>query len=919
MRATRLSLCLLVLLAVLGTFVYPAAPALHAQSNTSQKLDAALVTKLTESLPGTPIEVVVAFSDISAASRVQSLASRFFQMQALPMAGAVLTPEQIRSIAEWPEVYSVTFNAPLKYFLKESVAMVKADQVWRTYGQTGGNVTVAVVDSGIDATHPDLLMPSKVIQNVKVIPFELSQENVILTDTSSGHGTHVAGTIGGNGAASSGYYLGVAPDVKLVGLGAGEGIAILSAVQAYDWILQHHAEYNIRVVSNSWGSTGGDINLRNPITIATLEAYKRGILSVFAAGNDGGYDVMNPYSLPPWVLSVAAGKKDGVTLADFSSRGKDGDYFKHPDITAPGVDIVAARLRTVGITATDVFPNPVNPLWTPSYTSMSGTSMATPHVSGAAALLLSNNPQLSPDQVMDALISTARFLPNYALHEAGYGYMDVLAAFEASREMTGNLPAFLAGSQMHTDAEVLGFDPNTTPAFDEYTYTGFSAAAVTGTAPIDIPFNVPEGTLYVDVRLTWTPSQLDAFDMEVLDPQGNLKASSGNSVDSGEAVFFVPNTFGSYTLRIQPFAGVAAEYTAKIKVGYGTPPASGPTTRPPAHDVYLGVAGVYKTYGAAGLVTDAFRSGDTGFIVFNLAAGNGTPMPGQAASLRAIYTDRRGTVVFVDSAIRDRDAGEYQTSFDTGTVGWNAGPITVSFAWQGTGTMRAVNTGFRLNSLSTTLQTNGTQFNAGQSIAFSGTVAQVTTLATGTVQTTPLAGSTVTLTLVDSSGQSLGATQVTSNLQGNYSGAITVPGSARGQVTLVAESAYQDPATVRGTKEWYGSAAATLTFPGNVEPVLSLSATPDANRKASGSFLMAIDATVTDADGAADVTSITLTLVDGKGRLLGRWLKADFSAADGQSWTFARVPRVTGQSPWTLTLTAQDSAGAVVTTSKAIK
>ena len=918
MRATRLSLCFLVLLAALGT-LQPAAPAIQAQVTASQKLDAALVMQLNESLPGTPIEVVVAFSDISAASRVQSLASRFFQMQALPMAGAVLTPEQIRSIAEWPEVYSVTFNAPLKYFLRESVPVVKADQVWRAYGQTGGNVTVAVVDSGIDGTHPDLPMQSKMLQNVKVIPFGLSQENVILTDTSSGHGTHVAGTIGGNGAASSGYYLGVAPDVKLVGLGAGEGIVILSAVQAYDWILQHHAEYNIRIVSNSWGSTGGEINLRNPIAIATLEAYKRGILSVFAAGNDGGYDVMNPYSLAPWVLSVAAGKKDGVTLADFSSRGKDGDYFKHPDITAPGVDIVAARLRTVGITATDVFPNPVNPAWTPSYTSMSGTSMATPHVSGAAALLLSNNPQLSPDQVMDALVSTATFLPNYALHEAGYGYMNVLAAFEASRLMTGNLPAFLAGSQMHTDAEVLGFDPNTTPAFDEYTYTGFSAVAATGTAPIDIPFSVPQGTLYVDARLTWTPSQLDAFDLEVLDPQGNLKVSSGNSVDSGEAVFFVPSTFGSYTFRILPFAGVAAEYTANIKVAYGTPPASGPTSRPPAHDVYLGVAGVYKTYGAAGLVTNAFRSGDTGFIVFNVGAGNGTPLPGQAANLRAVYTDRRGTVVFVDSAIRDRAAGEYQTSFNTGTAGWNAGPITVSFTWNGAGTMRALSTGFTLNSLSTTLQTNGTQFSAGQSIAFSGTVAQVTTLATGTVQTTPLAGSTVTLTLVDSSGQPLGAVQATSNLQGNYSGAITAPGSARGQVTLVAESAYQDPATVLGTKEWYGRAAATLQFPGNIPPVLSLSATPDADRKGSGSFLMAIDATVTDADGSADVTSITLTLVDGKGRLLGRWLKADFSAADGQSWTFARVPRITGQSPWTLTLTAEDSAGQVVTTSKTIK
>ena len=918
MRSVRVMLSMLVLLVAIGT-IRPAVPVLQAQVAANQKLDAALVTELSQVLPGTPIEVVVAFSDISAATRVRDLSARFFQMQALPMAGAILTAEQIPLIAGWPEVYSITLNAPLKYFLHESVPVVKADQVWRNYGQTGGNATVAVVDSGIDGTHPDLPMGSKVVQNVKVIPFELSQENVILTDTSSGHGTHVAGTIAGTGAASSGYYLGVAPDAKLVGLGAGEGIAILSAVQAYDWILAHHAQYNIRVVSNSWGSTGGEINLRNPITMATLAAYKAGILSVFAAGNDGGYDVMNPYSLPPWVLSVAAGKKDGKTLADFSSRGKDGDYFKHPDVTAPGVNIVATRLRTLGITAEDAFPNPVNPLWTPSYASLSGTSMATPHVSGAAALLFSSNPQLSPDQVIDLLMSTATFMPGYALHEAGFGYMDVLAAYEAGRDLTGNLTEFLDGNRRHSDTEVLGFDPNATAPFDEYTFNGLSAVSATGTAPIDLPFNVPQGTLYVDVRLTWTPAEQDAFDVEVLDPQGKVKVTSGNSVDSAEYALFVPSTYGTYTLRIVPFAGVAVQYEATVKVVYGTQPENWPPVKAPAYQVYLGVAGLYKTYGAAGIVTDAFRSGDQGFLVFNVASADGTPMPGHATNLQAIYTDRNGGVAFVDNAISDRDGGEYQSSFDTGTSGWTAGPVTVSFAWKGPGSMRALTTGFTLNKLATTLQTSGTAFNPGATIAFSGDVAQVTTLATGTVQNTPLTGATVMLTLRDSNGNPVSSTQTLTNLQGHYSGAFTASGASRGPMTLVAESHYRDAVAVTGTPDWYGRAAVALMFPGNLAPTVTLAATPDANRKSSASFLMSIDASVSDADGRGDVKTISLVLTDGRGRVLGRWSKADFKAQDDKTWHFNKVPRVNGQSPWTLTITAEDSAGQVVTTSRAVK
>lgn len=916
-RRPRLFFYAAALAIVAASMLWPLRSPVQAQAAPNPKLDPALVAQLGQALPGSPIEVVIVFSDLTAVSRVQALASQFYRMQILPMAGAIVTADQIPIIASWPEVYSVTYNAPLKYFLHESVQTIRADQVWTTYGQVGGNpnVAVAIVDSGIDGTHPDLPFGSKVVQNVKVLPYQVAIENQPLTDTTSGHGTHVAGTIGGNGAASGGYYRGVAPGVRLVGLGAGEATKILTATEAYDWVLQHHAQYGIRVVSNSWGSTGGELNLRDPIAIATLEAYKRGILSVFAAGNDGGYDVMNPYSLAPWVLSVAAGRKDGP-LADFSSRGKDGDYFKHPDLTAPGVNIYATRSKTVGVTATDPFPNPVNPLWTTSYTVLSGTSMATPHVSGAAALLFSANPQLSPDQVIDLLTLTTKPMPGYALHEAGNGYLDALAAYQASRNVTGNLPAFLAGSRQHGEAEVLGLSPN--PPIDEVTFSGFSAVGISDTpSVIDHPFQVPSDATYIDIQLTWMPQTMDAFDLEVIDPQGRVVVSSGNSVGQAEAVLFVPESAGNYLVRLHPFVGAAVDYKVVVRIARAGM-RSNPT---PAYQYYLAVTSVYKTYGALGLGSDYFRGGDSGFIVFTLVTPDGKPAPGLAGSLSAVYTDRTGRVVLSDTAIVDRDGGEYETSFNTGASGWSAapGPIKVSFGWTGTGAIRATPTGFSLNSLATSLRVDTPDPRAGAPLSFSGDVAQRTSVAVGTVQTAPVAGAKVDITLVDRHGTPMTSTSITSDAQGHYSGSLAAPGDAVSWTTLVAEATYNDPTIAAGPSQWYGRASATVRFPGNVPPDVTLQVTPEGTKKSANNFLIAIDATIADDDGRPDVTGASLVLQDARGHVFGRWSLADFTAADDRRWTLHKVTRVSGHSPWTITLTAQDSAGQKATASQTVK
>lgn len=926
----RISFSLVVLIAVIVSGLGIAVPSVQAsgQANTvlDEKIDPALASKLSSVTSLTPLEVVIVFSDISAASRVRSLATRFIQMQTLPMAGAVLTANRIRDLANWPEIYSITLNQQLKYFMQESVPYIKADQVWNHYGETGSNATVAVIDSGIDASHADLPLGSKVVQNVKIVPFGNPLENQLVTDTSSGHGTHVAGTIGGTGAASNGYYKGVAPGAKLVGLGAGEVLFILTATQAYDWVLTHHAEYDIRVISNSWGSTGGGVNVRNPVVVASLEAYNRGILSVFAAGNDGGYDVMNPYSIVPWVISVAAGTKTGQ-LADFSSRGQDGDYFKHPDITAPGVSIYSTRSKTIGITALDPLPNPVNPLWTPYYTLMDGTSMATPHVSGAAALLLSHNSNLSPDQVIDLLTSNATAMPAYQFHEAGYGYLDALSSYEDSLDEAGNLQAFLAGERLHTIEEVHGFNPNDPVSYDETTFTGSvqvgaSEGTVSGVSvgavehTVDLTDN--SGILYVDVNVSWTPQQEDAFDLVVLDPQGDVVVTSGNGIGEGESALFVPRKSGEYTIRLQPFVAATTAYEVNVKTAYGTPPADWPPSGAPQYDYYLGLTDIYKLHGVLGLASRYYRSGDAAFVVFSAISADGLPVLASQSKLQAIYTDRNGNVGFVDNAIVDRDGGEYESNFDTLSADWNLapGPITLTFGWSGGGNAKIPSTVFYYNYLDVALVSAATEYQPGDTVSFSGSVNQADTVAAQDIQHTPVGGAAVTVSLVDSSGTTLTSTEVQSDVLGAFSGSLIAPANTRGTVRLVAESTYADPTVVLGNPEWYGENEVELHFPGNLPPVATLQVTQPTNE--STRFFIHILATASDPDGRSDITAITLSLSDSKGRSLKRWTISDFSQLDDLTLALETSYRVSGKAPWTLTLSVTDSAGQTVTTSKTI-
>jgi serine protease AprX len=402
------------------------------------------------------------------AATIQNTGAGTFSFHNLDSVAVRATSAQLAQVANVSGVTQLYANKQLRLFAPEANAYIGADRVWQQLGLTGKGIGVAILDSGVDATHPDLAFGSKTVQNIKVIVNQadiftttgkpatnaIYVENLANSDTSSGHGTHVAGIAAGNGTASGGYYTGVAPGANVVGIGTGDTLVIFWALAGFDYVIDHQQQYNIKVVNNSWGTDGGSggWDPNDPISRASKKAHDKGITVVFAAGNSGpDPDTMNPYAEAPWVIGVAAGCFPEDTagcaeglLDDFSSRGVPGSSQFHPTLTAPGNHIVSTRAST-GTTLnaldakSDLTVCHIAQSNLAGYTCASGTSMATPHVVGAVALMQeAAGGLLSPDRVKDILITTARPMTKndgtpYQLYEVGAGYMDVFAAVSASR------------------------------------------------------------------------------------------------------------------------------------------------------------------------------------------------------------------------------------------------------------------------------------------------------------------------------------------------------------------------------------------------------------------------------------------------------------------------------------------------------
>jgi serine protease AprX len=370
---------------------------------------------------------------------------------------AEMTAEAAVKLARTESVRWVSLDAPVTSsgepidtteLANAFVKTVGADRVWNegpAYLQ-GQGITVAVVDSGNCTNCVDLRGPNNQTR-VVVATSTLSGPGSGETDL-FGHGSLVEGVIGGTSLGSGGKYMGIAPGVNLVSVRVANnlGQAITSdVINGLQWVLNNKATYNIRVVNLSLNSSVAQSYHTSPLAAAAEILWFNGIVVVASAGNNGTASLYAPAN-DPFVITVGATDDKGTAsltddvVASFSAYGTDETGNVKPDLVAPGKNLIS------------IVPKAKNKIWKDHqsnrigesasneyYMRVSGTSFSAPVVSGAAALLLQDEPNLTPDQVKYRLMATAnKSWPGYTATKAGAGTLDVYAAVKGTTTASAN-------------------------------------------------------------------------------------------------------------------------------------------------------------------------------------------------------------------------------------------------------------------------------------------------------------------------------------------------------------------------------------------------------------------------------------------------------------------------------------------------
>ncbi|MEU4555002.1 S8 family serine peptidase [Micromonospora violae] len=438
-------------------------------------------------------------------------------------------------------VDTVWLDGKAKATLADTTAQIGAPAAWAA-GGTGKGVRVAVLDGGVDAEHPDFA--NQIVASRSFIPGQDASDH-------NGHGTHTASTVAGTGAASGGKERGVAPEADLVvgkvldenGNGSISGI-----VAGMEWAArtEHAKVINMSLGVSAWHTQNDPLSQAvNKLTAET------GALFVVAAGNNGN----DPSTLGAPGTADAALTVGAVDAADhlaiFSSGGpRLNDEGLKPDLTAPGVNVLAARSQ-------------YDPFSTGYYVENSGTSMAAPHVAGAAALLVQKHPTWTPQQIKDALMSTSVRTPDYNAYQAGSGRLDVAAAYDRDQVIaTGSVDAGLVKWAAGTTPQ---------PIKRKITYTNTTAKPVTLEISVDRGA-YPAQTFTAGANRVTVPARGTSTVDVVVDPKGltqgqhsaQVKArSAAGEVHTAVGVSVEPRKY-ELSLRLKDRAGRPANGEVEI-------------------------------------------------------------------------------------------------------------------------------------------------------------------------------------------------------------------------------------------------------------------------------------------------------------------------------------------------------------------
>jgi serine protease AprX len=387
---------------------------------------------------------------------------------------AKVSAGSLEQLAADSNVERISGDLPVKAHLDVAFRAIQANRAasvagWWGGGLTGKGVGIALVDTGVQL-HQDLKRPygAKQAVEVEIVGHETGLQDYF------GHGTHVAGVLNGNGSASSDSlsfrsFRGLAPDAQLISVralspdGTGRTSDIIKGI---DWVVRNAGTYNIRVLNLSLGHPVYESYLTDPLCRAVAAAVRKGIVVVVAAGNDGaigtGFGTITSPGNSPYAITVGAiddwntvSAADDV-LAWYSSKGPALiDFVVKPDLVAPGTWIVSARAvsswldtqhHELVLQIADYKNDPARATEDGAYYTLSGTSMAAPMVSGAAALMLQKDPTLVPATIKARLMKSA-VKDTRLVFETGAGMLDVYGAVNATGLAQKALsPLAMAGS-----------------------------------------------------------------------------------------------------------------------------------------------------------------------------------------------------------------------------------------------------------------------------------------------------------------------------------------------------------------------------------------------------------------------------------------------------------------------------------------
>jgi serine protease AprX len=473
--------------------------------------------------PAAQVDVIVQFAHPVGQHehlRVAKRGRRLKSELAIIAAGSYTVPaSSLSDLSDDPEVIYISPDRPVGGLLDYTGPTVGA-----TYAQqnsfNGTGIGVAIIDSGITLSKD--LQDSK--GSSRVVYSQSFVSGVSNTTDQYGHGTHVAGIVAGNGAASTGTgflktFLGIAPSAKLINLrvldgnGKGTDSAVISAI---DRAIQLKNQYNIRVINLSLGRPVFESYTLDPLCQAVERAWNAGIVVVVAAGNDGrnqsqntnGYGTINAPGNDPLVITVGAMKhmnsasRSDDLIASYSSKGPTLiDHIVKPDLVAPGNRLISLQ-SSKSLTANNPSTNGIlysyyettsSKAYSADYYRLSGTSMATAVVSGAAAVLLNKDSTLSPETVKARLMKTStktfpsystavdpstniQYVSQYDMFTVGAGYIDIQAALNSADFVA-------AGSTAASPSAVFNSGTNTVTVVNTNSSL-WGTAAIWGTAAV---------------------------------------------------------------------------------------------------------------------------------------------------------------------------------------------------------------------------------------------------------------------------------------------------------------------------------------------------------------------------------------------------------------------------------------------------